>query len=72
MKFAPLIEKIATASGESKLRSDFMADAGELVGAIAWGIDLLDSQFHVIESDLCGLPDGFRDRYQEIGRNVDW
>jgi len=71
MKFAPLIEKIATTSSEVKLRSYFMEYAGELIGATAWGFDLLDSYFHVIESDLCGLPNSFSDRYQEVGRNVD-
>ena len=71
MKFASLVEKIATTSSEVKLRSYFMEDVGELVGATAWGFDLLDSQFQVIESDLCGLPNTFRDRYQEVGRKVD-
>ncbi|MDZ8106547.1 MAG: LuxR C-terminal-related transcriptional regulator [Nostoc sp. DedQUE12a] len=71
MKFAPLIEKIATASNEAQLRSCFLEYAGELVGATAWGLDLLDSRFQVIASDLWGLPDTFRDRYQEIGRNGD-
>lgn len=71
MKFAPLIEKIATASNEAQLRSYFLEYAGELVGATAWGLDLLDSRFQVIASDLWGLPDTFRDRYQEIGRKSD-
>ncbi|MEH2070235.1 MAG: LuxR C-terminal-related transcriptional regulator [Nostoc sp.] len=71
MKFAPLIEKIATASNEAQLRSCFLKYAGELVGATAWGLDLLDSRFRVIGSDLWGLPDTFGDRYQEIGRNGD-
>lgn len=71
MKFAPLIEKIAAVSNETQLRSCFMEYAGELVGAIAWGFDLLDSRFQVIESDLWGLPDTFRDRYQEVGQNAD-
>lgn len=71
MKFAPLIEKIATASNEAQLRSYFLEYAGELVGATAWGLDLLDSRFQVIASDLWGLPDTFRDRYQEVGRKSD-
>lgn len=45
--------------------------AGELVGATAWGFDLLDSQLQVIESDLRGLPDTFRDCYRQIGRKAD-
>lgn len=71
MKFAPLVEKIATASNEAQLRSYFLEYAGELVGATAWGLDLLDSRFQVINSDLWGLPDTFRHRYQEIGRKSD-
>lgn len=71
MKFAPLVEKIATASNEAQVRSYFLEYAGQLVGATAWGLDLLDSRFQVIASDLWGLPDTFRDRYQEIGRNGD-
>ncbi|MBD2412353.1 hypothetical protein FACHB389_25275 [Nostoc calcicola FACHB-389] len=71
MKFAPLVEKIATVSNEAQLRSCFLEYAGELVGASAWGLDLLDSRFQVIASDLWGLPDTFRHRYQKIGRNGD-
>ena len=71
MKFAPLVEKITTVTNEAQLRVCFMEYAGELVGATAWGLDLLDSRFQVIESDLWGLPDSFRDRYREIGRNAD-
>jgi hypothetical protein len=71
MKFAPLIEKIANSVNEAQLRSCFIDYAGELVGATAWGLDLLDSRFRVFESDLWGLPDTFRDRYQELGHNAD-
>lgn len=34
-------------------------------------LDLLDSRFQVIESDLWGLPDSFRDRYREVGQSAD-
>jgi DNA-binding CsgD family transcriptional regulator len=71
MKFAPLFEKIAAVSSEAQLRSSFMQDAGGLIGAAAWGFDLLDSRLQVIESDLYGLSDTFRDRYQEVGRSED-
>jgi DNA-binding CsgD family transcriptional regulator len=71
MKFAPLIEKITTAASEAQLRSYFMDYAGELVGATAWGLDLLDSRLRVFESDLWGLPDTFRDRYQAGGQSTD-
>jgi DNA-binding CsgD family transcriptional regulator len=71
MKFAPLIEKVATVSNEAQLRSCFIDYAGVLVGATAWGLDLIDSRFRVFESDLCGLPDTFRDRYQELGQSAD-
>ncbi|MBD2057500.1 LuxR family transcriptional regulator [Oculatella sp. FACHB-28] len=71
MKFAPLIEKITTVSNEAQLRSCFMSYAGELVGATAWGLDLLDSRFRVFESDLWGLPDTFRDHYQDVGQSAD-
>ena len=71
MKFAPLIEKIATAANEAQLRSTFLENAGELVGAKAWGFDLLDCRFQVIESDLYGLPDTFRDRYQAMEPSAD-
>lgn len=71
MRFAPLWARIAAASSEAQLRSTFMEHAGEWVGATAWGIDLLDSHFQVIESELCGLPDAFCDRYQAIGRSAD-
>ncbi|MGF1603370.1 MAG: LuxR C-terminal-related transcriptional regulator [Thermosynechococcaceae cyanobacterium] len=71
MKFAPLIEKITAASNEVQLRSCFMDCAGDLIGATAWGIDLLDRRFQVIESDLRGVPDTFRDRYQSVGRDGD-
>ncbi|MGB7416129.1 MAG: helix-turn-helix transcriptional regulator [Thermosynechococcaceae cyanobacterium] len=71
MKFAPLIEKITAASNEVQLRSCFMDGAGDLIGASAWGIDLLDRRFQVIESDLWGVPETFRDRYQHIGGDGD-
>lgn len=71
MKFAPLIEKVAIASNEAQLRAYFMEQAGALVGATAWGLDLLDSRCHVVESDLGGLPDHFRDRYQAVGAEAD-
>jgi DNA-binding CsgD family transcriptional regulator len=71
MKFAPLIEKITMASNEAQLRSCFMDDAGNLVGATAWGLDLLDSRFRVFESDLWGLPDTFRNCYQDVGQSAD-
>ncbi|WP_041619291.1 helix-turn-helix domain-containing protein [Stanieria cyanosphaera] len=71
MKFAPLIEKIATASNEAQVRSCFMEYAGGLIEATAWGFDLLDNHFQVIESDLWGLPETFCDRYQAVGRSVD-
>jgi DNA-binding CsgD family transcriptional regulator len=71
MKFAPLIEKVATVSNEAQLRSCFIDYAGELVGATAWGLDLLDSRFRVFESDLWGLPATFCDRYQELGQSAD-
>jgi DNA-binding CsgD family transcriptional regulator len=71
MKFAPLIKKITMVSNEAQLRSCFMGDAGELVGATAWGLDLLDSRFRVIESDFWGLPDTFRDHYQAVGQSAD-
>lgn len=48
-----------------------MDGAGKLVGATAWGLDLLDRRFQVIESECCGLPETFRDRYQAFGRNAD-
>lgn len=32
---------------------------------------MLDSRFRVFESDLWGLPDTFRDRYQEVGQSAD-
>lgn len=71
MKFAPLIERITMVSNEVQLRSCFMDYAGELVGATAWGLDLLDSRLRVFESDLWGLPDTFRDRYQQVGQSED-
>ncbi|PZD75268.1 hypothetical protein C1752_00126 [Acaryochloris thomasi RCC1774] len=71
MKFAPLIEKLTTVANEAQLRSCFMDYAGELVGATAWGLDLLDRRAQVIESDLWGVPDTFHDRYQDIGRDAD-
>jgi DNA-binding CsgD family transcriptional regulator len=72
MKFAPLIAKIADVASQTQLRSYFIDRAGELVGATAWGIDLLDRRLQIMESDLSGLPDHFRDRYREIGPNADW
>ncbi|MBD2363731.1 LuxR family transcriptional regulator [Anabaena minutissima FACHB-250] len=71
MKFAPLIEKITMVSNEVHLRSCFMDYAGKLVGATAWGLDLLDSRLRVLESDLWGVRDTFRDRYQEVGQSED-
>ncbi len=71
MKFAPLTEKLTTVTHEGQLRSCFMEYAGDLLGAKAWGLDLLDRQYHVIASDLHGVPDTFRDRYQERGREAD-
>jgi hypothetical protein len=53
MKFAPLVEKIATVSNEAQLRSCFINYAGELMGATAWGLDfLLPSRSKSIEKDI--------------------
>lgn len=71
MRFDPLIKKLTSVSNEAQLRAYFIDEAGELVGATAWGLDLLDSRFRVVESDLSGLPDSFRDRYREIGQSAD-
>lgn len=71
MRFDPLIKKLTSVSNEAQLRACFIDEAGELVGATAWGIDLLDSRFRVVESDLWGLPDSFRDRYREVGHSAD-
>ncbi len=71
MNLSIFLEKIATARNESELRSYFMDCAGRFAGARAWGLDLLDSQLHVSESELYGLPDTFRDRYTELGRDAD-
>jgi DNA-binding CsgD family transcriptional regulator len=71
MKFGSLITKIAVAPSSAHLRSTFMAQAGQLLGATAWGIDLLDRRSQVMESDLFGLPEHFRDRYQEVGCQAD-
>ena len=71
MKLSLFLEKVATATSESELRSRFMDSAGRLVRAKAWGLDLLDSHLQVIESELYGLPDAFRDRYRELGRDTD-
>lgn len=71
MKLSLFIEKVATVQSESELRSRFMDSAGRLVRAKAWGLDLLDSHLQVIESELYGLPDTFRDRYRELGRDAD-
>ncbi|GAB4214098.1 MAG: hypothetical protein OHK0012_11430 [Synechococcales cyanobacterium] len=37
------------------------------MGATAWGLDVLDSRLRVVESDLWGVPDSFRDCYQAMG-----
>lgn len=71
MRFDPLIKKLTSVSNEAQLRACFIDKAGELVGATAWGLDLLDSRFRVVESDLWGLPDSFRDRYREVGQSPD-
>jgi DNA-binding CsgD family transcriptional regulator len=72
MKFSTCLTKITSSRSEAELRSSFMENAGELVGAKAWGLDLLDNRLQVVESDLHGLPDSFCDRYREIGRDADW
>ncbi len=71
MRFAPLIETITLVSNQAQLRACFMDYAGELVGATAWGLDLLDGCLRVVESDLWGVPDTFRDRYQDLGHSHD-
>jgi DNA-binding CsgD family transcriptional regulator len=71
MRFDPLIKKLTSVSNEAQLRACFIDKAGELVGATAWGLDLIDSRFRVVESDLWGLPDLFRDRYREVGKSAD-
>jgi DNA-binding CsgD family transcriptional regulator len=71
MKYAPLIAKISTATNAAQLRADFINHAGELSGATAWGLDFVDSRFQIVESDIRGLPDGFRDRYQAVGQTAD-
>ena len=71
MNFSPLFENIAASSSEAQLRSCFMEEAGERVGATAWGLDLLDRHGQIIESDSHGLSGSFRDRYQAVGRSAD-
>lgn len=71
MQFSPLIHQITTASSEHQLRSCFMDDAGDLAGATAWGLDLLDRRCRVITSELAGLPHAFCVRYKTVGRAAD-
>jgi DNA-binding CsgD family transcriptional regulator len=72
MDFSAGLARITAAHSEAALRSVFMDYAGQLVGAQAWGLDLLNSRFQVVASDLHGLPDSFYDCYQAIGREADW
>ncbi|MBD2100758.1 LuxR C-terminal-related transcriptional regulator [Leptolyngbya sp. FACHB-261] len=71
MKLSLFRERVAAIQNEPELRSYFMDVAGRLVGARAWGLDLLDSNSQVIESELYGLADTFRDRYQALGQDAD-
>jgi DNA-binding CsgD family transcriptional regulator len=72
MKFAPLIEQITTANCEIQLRDRVMSAAGTIVGAKAWGLDLYDRQgTKLASSDLAGLSETFRDRYQELPPTAD-
>lgn len=71
MKFNPWIEKIATATNSDRLRSHAMDGAGELIDAMAWGFELLNSNYRVIQSDLYGLSDNFALTYREVGLNGD-
>ncbi|MCP9886311.1 GAF domain-containing protein [Synechococcus sp. ATX 2A4] len=71
MRFDSLINKLTSIANEAQLRACFIDEAGDLVGATAWGLDLLDTRFRVVESDLWGLPDPFRDRYREVGQSAD-
>ena len=71
MRLSSFLESVAAARNESELRSCFMEQAGRLVGAKAWGLDLLDTGLEAIESELFGLPDTFREHYRELGRDAD-
>lgn len=72
MKFFRFLEGVAAAQSEIKLRSCFMTQAGELLGAKAWGLDLLDPHQQVIDSDLRGLPDRFREDYRSLEPSADF
>jgi hypothetical protein len=48
MNFSTFLTRIASAQSEAALRFGFMEAAGQLVGAKAWGLDLLDDQLQVV------------------------
>jgi DNA-binding CsgD family transcriptional regulator len=71
MHYKNWLHQISAARSEPELCTIFK-EAGQIVGASAWGLDLMGDRQEIVRSDLCGLPGSFYDLYQKIGRDIDW
>ncbi len=70
-KLHSLFSNLASANHESELREHFMAKAGDIVAATAWGWKFFADDFRVIDCEFHGLPSSILQHYQEVGYRYD-
>ncbi|MGK7938204.1 MAG: hypothetical protein AB4206_20760 [Xenococcaceae cyanobacterium] len=70
-KLHSLFSNLASASHESELRAHFMANAGDIVAATAWGWKFFADDFRVIDCEFHGLPSSILQHYEEVGYRYD-
>lgn len=66
-----LFSKLASANNESELKAHFMANAGDILAATAWGWKFFADDFRVIDFEFQGLPSSILQHYQEVGYRYD-
>jgi DNA-binding CsgD family transcriptional regulator len=72
VQYKTWLHQISVARSSLELCTIFMAEAGQLIGASAWGLDLIGDRQEIVKSDVWGLPDSFYNLYQKVGRDIDW
>ena len=70
-KLHSLFSTLASANHESELRSHFMANAGDIFAATAWGWKFFADDFRVIDFEFQGLPSSILPHHEEVGYRYD-
>lgn len=66
-----IFQAIATAPTEQDLRLCFMDTVGEYFQVPRWGIYLMQDEKHAEQVDVQGVPAGYVELYQAVGRAID-